>query len=52
MAFITVGGSVTSYAEYTDVLQKDQRLLESNEIIVPAESGFTTVPDFIEDLLT
>jgi len=52
MAFITVGGSVTSYAEYTDVLQKDQRLLESNEILVPAESGFTDVTDFLEDLLT
>ena len=52
MAFITVGGSVTSYAEYTDLLQKDQRLLEANEIKVPAESGFTDVTDFIEDLLT
>lgn len=52
MAFITVGGSVTSYAEYTDLLQKDQRLLEANEIQVPAESGFTDVTDFIEDLLT
>lgn len=52
MAFITVGGSVTSYAEYTDLLQKDQRLLEANELVVPAESGFTDVTDFIEDLLT
>jgi len=52
MAFITVGGSVTSYAEYTDLLQKDQRILESNELVVPAESGFTDVTDFIEDLLT
>jgi len=52
MAFITVGGSVTSYAEYTDVLQKDQRILEANEIRVPAESGFTDATDFIEDLLT
>ena len=52
MAFITVGGSVTSYAEYTDVLQKDQRLLEANEIRVPAESGFADIEDFIEDLLT
>ena len=52
MSFITVGGQVTSYAEYTDLLQKDQRLLEANEIQVPAESGFTDVTDFIEDLLT
>lgn len=52
MAFITVGGNVTSYAEYTDLLQKDQRLLEDNEIRVPLESGFADVTDFIEDLLT
>ena len=52
MSFITVGGQVTSYAEYTDLLQKDQRLLEANEIQVPAESGFTDVTDFIEDLLS
>lgn len=52
MAFITVGGNVTSYAEYTDVLQKDQRLLEANEIVVPAESQFVDVTDFIEDMLT
>jgi hypothetical protein len=52
MAFITVGGSVTSYAEFTDLLQKDQRLLEANEIQVPAESDFVDTTDFIEDLLT
>jgi hypothetical protein len=53
MAFVTDGaGSVTSYAEYTDVLQKDQRLLEANVIKVPAESGFVDVTDFIEDMLT
>ena len=52
MAFITVGGSVTSYAEYTDLLQKDQRVLESNEIVIPAESGFVDTTDFIEDMLT
>tara|TARA_R110000822_G_scaffold63329_1_gene155631 strand:+ start:383 stop:940 length:558 start_codon:yes stop_codon:yes gene_type:complete len=52
MAFITVAGNVTSYAEYTDILQKDQRLLEANAIKVPAESGFTDVTDFLEDLLT
>jgi len=52
MAFITVGGSVTSYAEFTDLVQKDQRLLESNELVVPTESGFTDTSDFVEDLLT
>jgi hypothetical protein len=52
MAFITVGGNVTSYAEYTDVLQKDQRILEANEIAIPEESGFVDVSDFIEDMLT
>jgi hypothetical protein len=53
MAFVTnAGGNVTSYAEYTDVLQKDQRLLEANVIKVPAESGFVDVTDFIEDMLT
>tara|TARA_R110002050_G_scaffold47419_1_gene110692 strand:+ start:27 stop:593 length:567 start_codon:yes stop_codon:yes gene_type:complete len=53
MAFVTDGaGNVTSYAEYTDVLQKDQRVLEANVIKVPAESGFVDVTDFIEDMLT
>jgi len=52
MAFITDGGgNVISFAEYTDILQKDQRLLESNVIKVPAESGFTDVTDFLEDVL-
>ena len=51
MAFLTVDGSVVSYAEFTDVLQKDQRVLESNEIVVPAESGFVDTTDFIEDML-
>lgn len=52
MAFITVGGNVTSYAEYTDLVQKDQRVLESNELVVPEESGFVDVTDFLEDMLT
>ena len=51
MAFITVSGNVVSFAEYTDVLQKDQRLLEENEIRIPAESGFGDLQDFIEDML-
>lgn len=53
MAFITVGGTVTSYAEALDVRDKDQRLFEANEI------DFTNVPDnpanlneYIEDLTT
>ena len=52
MAFITVGGQVTSYAEFTDLLQKDQRVLESNELVVPEESGFVDVTDFVEDMLS
>jgi len=52
MAFITDGsGNVISFAEYTDILQKDQRLLESNNIKIPAESGFATVTEFLEDVL-
>ncbi len=52
MAFVTDGaGNVTSFAEFTDVLQKDQRLLEANAIKVPAESGFVDTTDFVEDML-
>jgi len=52
MSFILDGGSqVISFAEYTDVLQKDQRVLIANEISIPAESGFADVTEFIEDLL-
>ena len=52
MAFITnAGGNVISFAEYTDLLQKDQRLLEANEIVVPAESGFIDVTEFLENML-
>ena len=52
MAFIVDGGgNVLSFAEYTDVLQKDQRLLEANELAIPAESGFADVSDFVEDML-
>jgi len=53
MAFVTDGsGNVTAYAEFTDVLQKDQRILEANVIKVPAESGFIDTTDFVEDMLT
>jgi len=52
MAFITDGeGKVISFAEFTDVLQKDQRILEANEIQIPAESGFADVTEFVEDML-
>jgi len=51
MAFISVGGNVISYAEYTDVTQRDQRLFEANVIKIPEGSDFVDVPDFIEDLL-
>ncbi len=37
MAFITdAGGTVISFAEFTDVVQKDQRVLESNNLKIPA----------------
>jgi hypothetical protein len=51
MAFILVGGNVVSYAEYTDVLQTDQRLFEANELKIPDESGFPNVTVFIEEML-
>jgi hypothetical protein len=52
MAFLTDGaGNVVSFAEYTDILQKDQRLIESNNIKVPAESGFADKTEFLEDML-
>ena len=52
MSFVTDGaGKVISFAEYTDVVQKDQRLLEANELRVPAESGFADTTEFVEDML-
>lgn len=52
MSFVTDGGGdVISFAEYTDVVQKDQRLLEANELVVPTESGFNDVTEFVEDML-
>lgn len=52
MAFLTDGGgNVISFAEYTDVVQKDQRIFEANNIKIPAESGFVDVTDFVEDML-
>jgi hypothetical protein len=52
MAFVINGaGTVISFAEFTDIVQKDQRILEANEIVIPAESGFTDVSEFLEDML-
>ena len=52
MAFITDGGgNVISFAEYTDLVQKDQRLFEANEVQIPEESGFADVTEFMEDIL-
>jgi len=52
MAFITnATGNVISFAEYTDVLQTDQRVFEANELVIPAESGFADITDFVENML-
>ena len=52
MAFITDGGgTVISFAEYTDVVQKDQRIFESNNLKIPEESGFVSVQDYVENML-
>lgn len=52
MAFITDGsGNVVSFAEYTDVVQKDQRIFEKNNLKIPAESGFGDIPEFVENML-
>jgi len=52
MAFITDGGgNVLSFAEYTDVVQKDQRIFEANNLKIPAESGFLDTTEFVEDML-
>lgn len=52
MAFLLNGaGDVISFAEYTDVVQKDQRIFEENNLVIPAESGFNTVTDFVENTL-
>lgn len=44
MAFITSGGAVIAFAEYSDVTDADQRLFESNEGIADA----TMVEDLTE----
>ena len=51
MAFITnSSGNVISFAENTDLRQKDQKFFESNNIKIPAESGFSTIEEYFEDL--
>jgi hypothetical protein len=51
MAFIVSGGNVISFAEYLDVIQRDQRLLEANEITLPADAGYNSVPEYVEQML-
>ena len=52
MAFLTDGsGNVISFAEYTDIVQKDQRIFESNNLKIPEESGFVSVQDYVENML-
>ncbi len=52
MAFLTnLTGNVVSFAEFTDVVQKDQRIFESNNLKIPAESGFASTEDYVEDML-
>jgi len=47
MAFINPGGTgVIAFAEYTDVVKRDQRVFEANEFTVPAE--FTDLADMVE----
>lgn len=47
MAFINPGGTgVIAFADYDDVVKRDQRLFEANEFTVPAE--FNTLADMIE----
>lgn len=53
MAFIISGTTVISYAEATDVKDKDQRVFEANEIdFADAPDAPATLDDYIEDLTT
>lgn len=53
MAFITVNNNVVSYAEATDVKDKDQRVFESNEInYSDAPEGPVSLDEYVEDLTT
>ena len=51
MSFIVAAGDVISFAEYTDVLQRDQRFFVANELVIPEDSGFQNIPEFVEDIL-
>ena len=54
MAFITgAGGIVLSYADASDMRDKDQRVFESNEVsFTDAPNTPTTLDEYIEDLAT
>ena len=53
MAFIVSGGTVVSYAEATDVRDKDQRLFEANEFsLTNLPDAPPSLNDYIEDLTT
>jgi len=45
MGFIVSGGNTISFCEYTDVIERDQRIIEANEI---SPSPFTSVSDLVE----
>ena len=51
MAFLTVNNSVLSFAEYSDVVNTDQRVFESNEIDWENAPGSpANLAEYIEDL--
>jgi len=53
MAFISSGGNVVSYAEASDVRDKDQRIFEANEFtLTNLPDAPPTLNDYIEDLTT
>ena len=53
MAFISSGGNVISYAEASDVRDKDQRLFEANEFtLTNLPDAPPTLNDYLEDLTT
>ena len=53
MAFIVIGGNVTSYAEAEDLKGVDQRVFEGNEInFADAPDSPGSLDEYIEDLTT
>jgi hypothetical protein len=53
MAFIVIGGNVTSYAEAEDLKGVDQRVFEGNEInFADAPDAPGSLDEYIEDLTT